>query len=144
MNKKQTVIDSKITLIESPEKLTDVSCESKECYPKRKKEQVPSEKSVEKFKENVKEITKVHEMHKVESQKDIENVKSSEIFTKTQVSKIHDTYKAKSTIYIKDDQSDTSSKASEEIYSVEYIKSTKDASKTKKTPVIEQVVSIFF
>ncbi|XP_012234469.1 uncharacterized protein [Linepithema humile] len=146
MSKKQALTDSKITLVESPEKLTDVACESKEskeCYSKRKKEQVPSEKSVEKIKENVKEITRVHEVHKAEFQKIIKDVKSSEISTETpQVMKIRETHKAKSTKDIKDDQLDISSRISE-TGPVKDTKSTEDASKTKKIPVIEQIEKLY-
>lgn len=144
MSKKQALTDSKITLVESPEKLTDVACELKECYSKKKKEQVPSEKSAGKIKENVKEITGVHaEVHKAELQKDIKDVKPSEISTEIpRVTKTRETRKAKSVKEIKDDQSDISSRISE-TSSAEEMKSTEDASKTKKIPVIGQVVSFF-
>jgi len=142
MSKK--LADAKTALVESSEKWTDVAAESKECHSKRKREQASSEKSVEKIKENVREVTRVHEVRKAELRKDVKDVKSFEISIETpQVASVRETPKAKST---KDDhQPVVPSEVFEEIAPVlEDTKSTEEASKTKKIPVIEQVVSFFF
>lgn len=143
MNKKQAVIDSKIAIVESSEKLIDIACESKECNLKRKKEQVSSEKSTEKIKENVKEIMRMHEVQKTESQKDIKNIQSSEILNleTSQATKICETDKIKSTKDVKDYQSDTSNRASEKIDPIKDMKSAKDVSKT--IPVIQQAEKLY-